>query len=115
MCRNRSSLEILRSGGGAVSLSCLALCAVLRSERHANPPQPGKLEGGPAQIEAEDAAEKIQLDAFDPADREAEIASERREHASAGRREAEPGAAVGIILADRRGRQHGLQLGNRVE
>src|SRR4051812_38363824 len=89
--------------------------AALRSERHAKAPQPGKLQGWPAQIEPENAAEKIQLDALDPADGQAQIAPERSEYAGAGRREAEPFAPIGIILADRGRRQHSRQLGNCIE
>src|SRR4051812_31057043 len=73
-----------------------------RRKRQAKTAEAGKLEGRPAQIEPKDAAEKIQLDAFDPAHGEAQIASEGSKQAGAGRREAEPFAAVGIVLADRR-------------
>ena len=54
-----------------------------RAARQAEAAEPRKLERRPAQIEAEHAAEKIELDALDPADGQAEIAAEREEGAGA--------------------------------
>src|SRR6185312_14176464 len=84
--------------------------ARLRTRCPADPADAGHLERGSPQIEADHRAEQVQLDAFDPADRQAQIAAEASKHAGAGRGDADPMAAVRIILADRRRRQHRLEL-----
>src|SRR4051812_19602740 len=85
------------------------------NQRHAETTNAGKFQGGAPDIEPEHAAEKIQLDAFNPADRQTEITTDRNKRAGARRRQTIPVAAIGVVLANRRWWQHRLQLGHGVE
>src|SRR3954453_21568370 len=94
----------LRCCGEAVSRARARRRGVA-SRREAEAAEARQLEGGAADVDAEHGAEKIDLNTFDPAQRQAEIAAEGGADAGAGRREADDFAAKGKILADRGGRQ----------
>src|SRR3546814_8887499 len=61
-----------------------------------------------------DLAEEIQLEAFDPADRDAGITAQRHPEAGAGRGPAVPSAVIRIVLADRGGRQAPADLRHEI-
>src|SRR3984893_9872204 len=98
-----------------VFILALAKQVGLNARRHAKPADTWKFQRRSANIKPEHGTQEIYLEAFNPADREAEIASERCVNAGARRRQSEPVAFIRVIFADRRRRKNRLQFWNGIQ
>src|SRR6476646_5876105 len=87
----------------------------LLCQRNAEPAKSRQLYRRAPDVEAEDAAEKIQLDPLDPADCQSEIAAQRDEHAGPRSRETKPPPVIGIVFPNSGWRQHRFEFRHRVQ
>src|SRR5436190_335971 len=83
------------------------------AETHAS--QSRQFDRRPAQIDAEHRAQKVDLDTFDPADRQAQIATEGDADTRSRRRRSKHVAIVRKVLADGGRRQRGPQFRHRCQ
>src|SRR3981081_366518 len=104
------TLRVVREGKPVPTFPDHALARASITKAHAS--QSRQFDGRPPQIDAEHRAEQVDLDAFDPADRQAEVSAEGDADTRSRRRQSEHVTIIRKVLADRGRRQRGAQFRN---